>query len=213
VEKRLSVLSEQHLGFRLLIIVLSLIGAITASWQKILLLIGIFLIFMLLDGSLYKQVLKGLRVTLPFFTAYWIFGTIFKVQFPLMALFTLKVIFFIIAGVYALGNLSLEKVLDDTRFIRKFHWGRWLVHFGLATSFYIQAYTAYFTNHKPEGKNTIGEVIDSMFEAGTSVLQKSGEIEEKLNLSIDSDQTHSSSPVSNMIALLLSVIMIVIMIW
>ena len=52
-----------------------------------------------------------------------------------------------------------------------------------------------------------------MFEAGTSVLQKSGEIEEKLNLSIDSDQTHSSSPVSNMIALLLSVIMIVIMIW
>ena len=94
--KRLSVLSEQHLGLRLLILVLALIAAISASWQKILLLIGIFLSFMLLDCSLYKQVLKGLRVTLPFFTAYWIFGTIFKVQFPLMALFTLKVIFFIL---------------------------------------------------------------------------------------------------------------------
>ncbi len=213
MEKRLSVLSEQHLGFRLLIIVLSLIGAIIASWQKILLLIGIFLIFMLLDCSLYKQVLKGLRVTLPFFTAYWIFGTIFKVQFPLMALFTLKVIFFILAGVYALGNLTLEKVLNDTRFIRKFQWGRWLVHFGLATSLYIQAYTSYFTNHKPEGKNTIGEVIDNMFEAGSSVLQKSEEIEDKLNLSIDSNPSHSSSIVSNLIALFLSGIMILIMIW
>jgi hypothetical protein len=90
VGKRLSVLSEQHLELRLLILVLALIAAISASWQKILLLIGIFLSFMLLDCSLYKQVLKGLRETLPFFTAYWIFGTIFKVQFPFNGTFYLK---------------------------------------------------------------------------------------------------------------------------
>ncbi|MCB5245351.1 MAG: hypothetical protein WC179_03000 [Candidatus Cloacimonadaceae bacterium] len=213
MENRLSVLGEQHLGLRLLIIVLALVSAIIASWQKILLLIGIFLSFMLLDCSLYKQVLKGLRVSLPFFAVYWILGTIFQVQFPALAIFNLKVIFFILAGVYALGNITPERVINDTRYIRKFKWGRWLVHFGLATSLYIQAYTSYFTNHKPEGKNTIGEIFDSFLEAGSNVLKKSQEIEDKLEVSIGLNNAHFSFSIANLVALLLAGIIILIMIW
>jgi hypothetical protein len=66
--------------------------------------------------------------------------------------------------------------------------GRWLVHFGLAPLFNIQAYTAYFTKHKPRARILLVKLLIICLKQEPSVFSReSQEIEEKLNLSIESD--------------------------
>jgi hypothetical protein len=175
-----SPLAGQNLWLRLLILVIALFGALEASPRQLLYYIGLILVFMLLDLSLYPKLLKGLRISLPFFAAYWVFGTLFGILFTDMILFTLKLIFFIGISVYVFGNLTQVQALEDTRWLRRYRWGRGFVRYCLATGLYINAYTRYFAEHKPKGSSSIGKVLDSLLDAGSKIFKHSDVVEAQL---------------------------------
>ncbi|OQB90079.1 MAG: hypothetical protein BWX83_00938 [Candidatus Cloacimonetes bacterium ADurb.Bin117] len=205
-----SALSGQNLWLRLLILVLALFAALDASWRQLGMLMALYCLFMLLDLSLYPKLLRGLRLTLPFLAAYWVFGTIFKAEFPDMLLFSLKLIFFIEATVYCFGNLHLSLVLRDTSWLRKRKWGMRLLRFILATALYIRAYTRHFDRHKLKGHSSIGTVLDSMIAAATRVYRDSDVIEAHLAWLLKAPVAESGRPASNLIALSLMTLMVLI---
>lgn len=179
--RRVSFLQAQNLYLRLILIVMALIGALDASLRQIIALSALFLAFLLLDLSAYAKLLRGLRISLPFFAAYWVFGTLFRVPFPDLALFSLKLIYFIIVTVYALGNLTARQVLHDTTGIRKYKAGRKLVRYALATSLFIRAYASYFALHKPSAGTSIGALLDNLFAGGKQVFAQTEAIEARLD--------------------------------
>ncbi len=209
-DRLISALDGQNLWLRLLILVLALFGALDASWRQLIMLMGLFCVFMLLDLSLYSRFFRGLRFTLPFLAAYWVFGTLFKTAFPDLILFTLKLIFFIEASVYCFGNLQLSYVLRDLRWLQKRQWGRRLTHFGLATALYIRSYTKHFDRHKIKGHSSIGAVLDNMIEAGARVFEDSDVIEAQLGKMLQTPLAVSDKPSANIIALSLITLMVLI---
>lgn len=210
IDHQASALSGQNLWLRLLILVLVLFGALDASWRQIGMLMGLFWLFMLLDLSLYAKFLRGLRISLPFLAAYWVFGTLFKTPFPALLLFTLKLIFFIEATVYCFGNLLLHSVLRDTRWLRKRKSGMRLLRFFLATALYIRAYAKQFDRHKIKGHSSIGAVLDNMIEVGTKVFRNSEVIEAQLAKVLQTPAPEQDMPSANLISLSLITMIVLI---
>jgi glycosyltransferase involved in cell wall biosynthesis len=196
-----SLLSGQNLYLRLILLVLAFIGALEASLRQICLQIALLLGFMLLDLSLYSKLLRGLRISLPFFAAYWIFATLFGVAFPEMLLFTLKLVFFIIVTVYCFGNLGLERILRDTHSLRRYKWGKSLLRFGLATQLFLRGYARYFSRHKPTARTSVSNGLDSLFAAGAHVYRSSGQTEALLDRLLRRETQAAPSPRANLLAL------------
>lgn len=205
-----SILSGQNFYLRLLLLLLAFIGALEASLRQVCALMVLFLLFMLLDLGLYPKLLKGLRVIIPFLAAYWLFATFFGTDFPDMLLFTVRILFFITVTVYTLGNLSLQKVLYDTRGIRKYKWGERLVHYFLATGLFIHSYAKYFARHKPKGASSIGAVLDGMISAGTRVYGSAAAVEKHLLNMVEEKQSKPESSTANLIILSLMAMLVLV---
>lgn len=205
-----SALSGQNLWLRLLILVLALFAALDASWRQHGMLMALHWLFMLLDLSLYPKFLRGLRLTLPFLAAYWIFGTLFKTAFPDLLLFSLKLVFFIEASVFCFGNLRLGLVLRDTSWLRERKWGRRMLHFVLATALYLRAYAKHFDRHKLKGHSSIGAVLDNMIVAGSKVYRDSAVIEAQLARMSQAPVEETDRSAANLIGLSLMTLMVLI---
>ncbi|MCB5247296.1 MAG: hypothetical protein LHW57_04660 [Candidatus Cloacimonetes bacterium] len=209
-DRQLSALSAQNFWLRLLILILALFAALDASWRQISMQMALFWLFMLLDLSLFAKFLRGLRLTLPFLAAYWMFGTLFKTAFPDLLLFSLKLVFFIEASVYCFGNLQLGYVLRDTAWLRRHKWGRGLIRFLLATALYIRAYTRQFNRNKIQGRSSIGAVLDSLFETGAKVFGNSDVIERQLGNLLQTPLPQDDQPSAGIISLSLMTLMVLI---
>lgn len=209
-EGRTSVLSGQNLWLRLLILVMALFSALDASWRQIILLMLLYLIFMLLELDLYPKLWRGLRFSLPFLTAYWVFGTLFGRAFPDLVLFSLKLIFLIETSVWCFANLYIKDILRDTRGLQKRKWGKKLLRFALATGLYIRAYFKMFERDKIKGHNSIGAVLDSMVGVGTRVYQSSGIIEAQLEHILKTPLEQRVNTLPNLLGMSLLAVMVLI---
>ncbi|MBW6514663.1 MAG: hypothetical protein K0B87_07895 [Candidatus Syntrophosphaera sp.] len=209
-EPRPSLLAAQNFYLRLLILALAFIGALEASLRTVAALIALFLFFLLLDLTLYPRLFRALRLSLPWFAAYWIFATLFATRFPDMALFTLRLLFFIVATVYCFGNLNLRAVLRDTAGLRRHKWGERLVRYLLATALFIRAYARHFARHKPKGSSSLGSVLDSMLIAGRQVYSRSATVEAQLERAVRSQTAPPEAFSANVIALCLLALMVLI---
>lgn len=209
-EGKTSVLSGQNLWLRLLILVMALFSALDASWRQIILLMLLYLIFMLLELDLYSKLWRGLRFSLPFLAAYWVFGTLFGRAFPDLVLFSLKLIFLIETSVWCFANLYIKDILRDTRGLQKRKWGKKLLRFALATGLYIRAYFKMFERDKIKGHNSIGAVLDSMVGVGTRVYQSSGIIEAQLEHILKTPLEQRVNTLPNLLGMSLLAVMVLI---
>ncbi|NLW19588.1 MAG: hypothetical protein GXY81_07860 [Candidatus Cloacimonetes bacterium] len=203
-------LSGQNLWLRLLILVMALFSALDASWRQIILLMLLYLIFMLLELDLYPKLWRGLRFSLPFLAAYWVFGTLFGRAFPDLVLFSLKLIFLIETSVWCFANLYIKDILRDTRGLQKRKWGKKLLRFALATGLYIRAYFKMFERDKIKGHNSIGAVLDSMVGVGTRVYQSSGIIEAQLEHILKTPLEQRVNTLPNLLGMSLLAVMVLI---
>ncbi len=193
-----------------MLLVLALVGALDASLRQLLALIALFLLFLLIDVTTLPKLLRGLRISLSFLAAYWVFATLFHSPFPDMVLFTLRIILLIIVTVYVFGNLTLQRVLHDTRSLRKHKFGENIVYYALATGLFIRAYAKYFGRHKPKIRSNVGAVLDNMIEAGKNVFEHSNVIEAQLKLTMQEKGEIASTSSADLMALFLITLMVLI---
>ena len=207
---KVSVLAGQNLYLRLLILLIALLSALSASWRQVGALIALFLAYMLLDIRLFIPLLRGLRLSLPFLAAYWIFGTLFQAGFPSLALFTLKLLLLILVTVYCFGNLSLDRVLYDTRALRRHPAGRRLFSYIMATGLYLRAYARHFKSHKPHAGSSVGGALDGMIQAGAKVYGATRSVDSLLQRVLDRGREEVTCPASNLAALILMALIVLI---
>lgn len=188
----------------------ALVSALDCSVRQAVVLIALFLMFMLLDHSLYAKLWRGIRISLPFFAGYWLFATLFKTEFPAMVAFTLRLLLLITVTVFCLGKLTLPQVLRDTSWLRRHRLGERLVRYMLATNLYIRAYAKYFAQHKPRIRSSIGEIIDNMLGAGAHVLGNSPVIEAQLGYALKLAPSSRKESGSNLIDLCLLALLVLV---
>jgi hypothetical protein len=207
---RLSMLAGQNLWLRLLTLVLAIIIIVSGSFRQVGSTLILFFLFLFLDITLFAMLSKGIRVSLPFLAGYWIFATIFNAGFTDMLLFSLRLLSLVIATVFCLGNVTLERVLADTRLLRKYHWGSVIVHYSLATVMFVGAYSRYFAKHRLKAGNNLGVVLDEIIHAGKHVFRLSGHIEKQMEASIQSTQQPLPYSTGNYILLILMALLVVV---
>lgn len=205
-----SIFWGQNLYLRLLIVLLALVGTLEASLRQVGAQIALFLLFLLAEPDLLPKLARGLRLSLPFFAAYWLFATLLGKPFPEMLVFTLKLVFFIIVSVYSFGSLNLDLVLRDTRALRRTGWGNRLVRFALATALYLRAYAGYFSNNKPQGGTSIASLLDSVFAGGAKVYARSEALAGQLDRALSGPVTLAAKPAADCLALVLLTLSILI---
>ena len=205
-----SLLGGQNLYLRLLILLFALISTLEASLLQLVSTSILFLLFMLLDLSLFTKLLRGLRISLAWLAGYWLFATLFGTDFPVMALFSLRVFVFITVTVYTLGNLSLDQILRDTQSLRKHRIGEKLVHYCIATGIYIRLYAKHFVRHKPKLGSSLGDLMESMIFAGAQVYKSTSTVENQLRKAVEHDSFPASNFSANMVALCLMALLVLL---
>ena len=140
MKERTSLLAEQNTWLKLIILLISFTLGIDASFRQLLWLLALFLVYFLVDFTVFAKLLIAMRRILPFLSGYWVFATIFTVQFPDMLLFSLQILYFLVITVYCVGTIDLFHFMQDTRGLHSFGFARKAIHLILATSLFIQKY-------------------------------------------------------------------------
>lgn len=206
-----SPLLRQHLFLRLIIILIGVVGSLDAKLFSLFYQCALLLVFYLLDIRLFMLLLSALRRSLPLFAGYWLFATLFAIPFPLRVVFSAKLIYLIILGVYALGNLSLSAFVCDTAFLRRFRWGERAVWFVLATIFFVRAYAKVFAGKSIKAQSNLGSLIDAVIDGAKESYAQSEEIESRINRSFDSAADDAHTGISaNLIELCLITMMVLL---
>jgi hypothetical protein len=176
-----SVLADQHLYLRLVIMIVALTGNLEATLRQICFQMALLIVFALLDLSVYPKLLRALRKILPFVAGYWLFATLMRTPFPAMMLFTLKLVYFVQVTVYVLSHLDTAKLLRDTARMRRFRWGNAVIYYLLATMLFLKANARVFSSFQLRGKSKPGEVLDAVVEGARENFAKASSIDTIIN--------------------------------
>ncbi|HPN40588.1 MAG TPA: hypothetical protein PKX36_03590 [Candidatus Cloacimonadota bacterium] len=199
-------LTDQHLYLRLLILLIALVGNLGSSLRQLLLQIGLFLLFSLLDVHSLFRLVRALRFILVFLAAYWLFGTILCTQFPVMLLFSIRMIFFAQVSVYAFSHLSLPRTLHDCSALLKYPRGRGLLTYLAATVLFVQG----FQRHWSQTGNSKGITLtDRFMNVSKACLAEGDAIAIRLDAAMaDPSLYQDAKPASGLIGLALMTLMV-----
>lgn len=176
-----SILAEQHLYLRFVIMIVAISGNLEATMRQIGMQIVLLLVFSLLDISAFSKLLRAVRKILPFLAAYWLFATLTGTPYPEMLLFSLKLFYFLQITVYILSHLDTAKVLADTAGIRRYHWGNSLVYYLLATMLFLKSNTGLFSRVKMRGSSNAGSMLDAIVAGAKANYARASEIDATIN--------------------------------
>ena len=179
------ILAEQSTWLKLIILIVSFTLGLDASFRQLLWLLGLFLLFFLLDLSVFKKLLVALRRILPFLAGYWVFATLFSVGFPAMLLFSLQILYFLVITVYCVGTIDLMHFIRDTRALQRYQFARRLMHLILATSLFIQKYFLLLGERQLSGSENLQGVLGSFAGIVQETYSHALEVEHKIKSSLE----------------------------
>lgn len=179
------ILAEQSTWLKLIVLIVSFTLGLDASFRQLLWLLGLFLLFFLLDLSVFKKLLVALRRILPFLAGYWVFATLFSVGFPAMLLFSLQILYFLVITVYCVGTIDLMHFIRDTRSLQRYQLARRLMHLILATSLFIQKYFLLLGERQISGSENLQGVLSSFAGIVQETYSHALEVEHKIKSSLE----------------------------
>lgn len=197
--------TDQHLFLRLLIMLMALAGNLGASFRQLALQILLFLLFFLFDLPAFRRLLRALRVIMMFLAAYWLFATLLGTDFPLMILFSLKLIFFAQISVYTFSHLSIPRVLHDCQWLLHKKWGVSLVFYLAATIMFIQSLHQHFAMDKT------GNLSQRFLKASKATQQEGSQIQIRLDSAMSDPASWADAlPASSLTGLVLLSLMAIL---
>lgn len=176
-----SILADQHIYLRFVIMIVAIGGIMEATIKQILMQMILMLVFSLLDLSVYAKLLRASRKILPFLAAYWLFATLTGTLFPDMVLFSLKLMCLLQITVYILSHLDTAKVLADTTGLRRFRWGNALIYYFLATMLFLKSNKGLFSRVKLKGNTNAGYILDAIVTGAKENYAKASTIDATIN--------------------------------
>lgn len=156
-------ISGQNLYLKLALFVTGIGTGLSSSIRIIGAKIALFLIYLILEPSLYCHLFKAIKKLIPFLAGYWLFSTLLNQDFPSSVRFTLQLIYFLLLMVSVFGGVSVEQALSDSSYIRKWAWINSGFVFCIATLMYTQSFFAQFAKLRArKDKQAIIEQIEAV---------------------------------------------------
>lgn len=178
-------ISGQHLYLKAVILITGLVSALDSSIVQLPKESALFLLFMLTEPALYRNLFKAFKTIVPFLAAYWVFSTLFGQLFPRSMFFTVQVLYLLLVSVYVFARPDFSVWAYDCRRLRRLKWINTLFVFSLSTLLFVRRFFAGFRMISAKGgaKLPVAE-IGSVFQ---SVAADSGKIEAQVQSILESE--------------------------
>jgi hypothetical protein len=138
----------------------------------------LFLLYFVAEPYLYAKFIFALRKLLTFLAAYWVFAMLFKVDFPLAGIFTLKIVYLALITVAVWASLDKAVLWAELKPLCKSKICKALLSYSLATWLFLKHYLEI---HKAMDKqDSIAGILDKALAAGKQVHDQSADIETKV---------------------------------
>lgn len=173
---------QQHLILKAGIFITGIASAFELNARQLAYQSSLFLLFMLLDKSLYSKLLFALRKLLIFFTGYWLFATLFGLDFPNALLFSGRILYLLLVMVFCWAAVDKRLLLYQSRFCLHTKLGKSLISFSLNTFYFLKEYLNAFRNIESDAE--LSSIADKALKAGAAVHQKSSAINAKTEAAI-----------------------------
>lgn len=200
---------NQHLAMKLVIFIIGIATGLEASFLQLAVQSSIFLIFMLLEPQLYGKLLFALRRLLFFLTAYWIFATLFAMDFPVALIFSARIIYLLLVMVAVWGATEKRMLLQQCRCFTKLNAGRKILSYLLSTLYFMREY---FNAYKaiPANENLHG-ILQRAIDAGANVHAQSEVIARKVEADLNFDENlYLPSGRANLIAVVFLFVLVMV---
>lgn len=196
---RSRLIRHQHLAMKLGIFIIGIATGFEASARQIALQGLLFLVFMIFEPSLYAKLLFALRKILIFLSAYWLFATIFAMDFMATILFSARILYLLLVMVYAWGTVDKKQLIYQSRFCLRFSSGRAVISYIISTFYFMREYLRAY-KAIPQGDN-LQSVFSRAIDAGQMVHAQSPKIALKVETDLALDRTdHPPTTMANLLA-------------
>lgn len=169
---------EQHLYLKLATFLFGIAGTLEVSLRQLALQSLLFILYLAIEPKLYGIMLFAFRKLMPFFAAYWLLATLFKIEFMVSLLFSGKILHLVLITVAAWGVINKNALLEQSKFLRKSKMGNKVFSFILATYLFLQEYIKTYKELSKSEK--LGQIVDKAILAGKSVHDMSSAIDTKV---------------------------------
>ncbi len=198
-----SLFTTQNTWLKLLILGVTMLGAILAAHRHLLLQCGLFTIYFLCSPDLYKKLLFAFRRLLPFLTAYWLFATLLNTDFIEMSIFSVRLILLIFATVYMAGTIDMKTCLGDTMRLRQYKAIQYFLHYFIATILFIKNYQKLNDQNPITGKTSLSSILTRSGLLIRENLAQAEMIETRTNLILGGEVVkHELISVSNLLGVI-----------
>lgn len=172
-------IKTQHLAMKLAIFIIGLATGVEASFRQIALQGSLFLVFMLLEPTLYLKLFFGLRKLVFFLCTYWIFATLFSVDFISSLLFSARLIYLLLVMVLAFASANKDMMIGQCSFFLRFRLARALLSYILSTGYFLREYIQAYQSIPKD--DSFGKLIERVIAAGAKVHGESTSIQSKVD--------------------------------
>ena len=192
-------IKNQHLAMKLAIFIIGLATGVEASFRQIALQGSLFLVFMLLEPALYLKLFFGLRKLVIFLCTYWIFATLFSVDFIGSLLFSARLIYLLLVMVFAFASADKDMMISQCSFFLRLRYTKALLSYILSTAYFLREYIQAYQSI-PKG-DSFGGLIERVIAAGTKVHGEGANIQNRVDGDLRSSALAlKSEPRANLLA-------------
>ncbi len=163
-----SLFSRQNFWLKVLILSTGFVTAIIVPMKALLVYLTGILLYSCLSPSELKPMAKGIKMLLPFLAAYGMMCLLFRIDFPVMATFIIRMLILTILLVHFWSSTSLHRFLEDASFLSSNPANNPFLFFCVATLLYLKQFILYYqttyANSKISG-NSITRLIPAFTDA------------------------------------------------
>ncbi len=170
---------QQNTFFKVLLILSGLYAGLFLRWQYLFAIYIITLLWLTVSYRLLSHYLKLLLRITPFITSYLFLGLIFKLSFQEQLIFIGRINLLLLYSVFLFKTVLTERLIVETKTIRRWSFVNRLFIFGLATGCFISLFFEQVWKAKGKIKK-IDDIINIIVDSFENVYLQIDDIEQRV---------------------------------
>ncbi|CAO80410.1 hypothetical protein [Candidatus Cloacimonas acidaminovorans] len=202
-------LSGQHFYLKSAVFLTGLAIGLDSSLRQLLIQLVLILAILIFEPKLYLSLLNALKKLLPFFAGYWVFATLFGQEFLTTVFFSVQILYLIAVTVYVLGNVKMEQIASQSRWLRKWKPVNSLFYYLFATVFFTRSFFAEYKKMKlvKENNFSLAQLSDVLANVSALSPQISNSV---TNLLTFEGEEKNSNPQANYLGIFFLALLVIV---
>lgn len=171
---------RQNTWLKLCILIVGSIAAVAVPVKALFYLSAVTLMYLLISPAIYRCLLQGLRVLLPFIAAYSLTATILGESLGKIIIIALRIIIMVFMVTYFAASLNMNRLLEDSISKKSNKHFRAIMFYVVATLIYIKQFASYYSGNPEKsktGKSGLSELASGIVDSIHENWQKKDDIQ------------------------------------